>query len=345
MKSYNMIKNVTIAVLSVTLLLGGYSYHKNEQKLNVLSSWVDKNPHLKDCFTHYRKKAFLQKGGEYFPDYEHPRTLNDKIVYYLENYFLKSPITKVIGTKYFAKKYVADVVGNEHVVQLLGVWDNPEDIDWDQLPNKFVLKTVRGNLGKEVIVVPNKSRMNILETVKRLRFLCDNTPGLSFFGIDKKRIIAEELLESDSGKLVDYKVFCSFGKPLVAYCLEMKTQSVENASKTFSFYSIPEWKRLPIKTDMHDLNDIKKPKHYKKMIELCEKLSKPFPLIRIDLYEIVDRVLVGEITEDTGGGKNIMDPVIWDFKFGENIPVLSVKEMQALIERDKITADKYLAGE
>lgn len=346
MKFRNMIKNITIIALSVALMFCGYYYHKTEQELNYLNSVLNKNPLLKSCFTHYRKNAFMQKGGEYLPNYEHPRTLNDKVAYYLENYFFKSPITKVIGTKYFAKKYVADIVGNEHVVQLLGVWDNPEDINWDLLPNKFVLKTVRGNFGREVILVSDKSKLNVSGMVKQLRFLCENTPGIKEFKIDNKRIIAEELLEPEGNDLIDYKFFCSFGKPLVAYCLAMKKNSETDVdSKTFSFYSVPEWKRLYIKADTHGFNNIPKPKNYIKMIELCEKLSKPFPLIRIDLYEIGDRVLVGEITEDASGGKSIMNPVIWDFKLGENIPVLSTEEIQTLIERDKIVANKYLTEE
>ena len=109
---------------------------------------------------HPRKMEFLRKGGEYLPDYEHPRTLNDKVAYYIDNYFTKSPITKVIGTKYFAKKYVEDIVGKEHVVRLLGVFDSPEDINWDSLPNKFVLKTVRGHFGRQVIPVTDDIQKN-----------------------------------------------------------------------------------------------------------------------------------------------------------------------------------------
>ena len=343
MKSFYKIKNGIIVILILCLSFLGYQYSDKTAQLQNIYSTLNSNAKLKSCFFNQRKIAFMKKGGEYLPDYEKPRTLNDKVVYYLENYFLRSPITKIIGTKYFAKVYISDTVGSEYVVRLFGVWDNPEDIDFDKLPNSFVLKTVRGNYGREVIIVRNKNKLNINETVKKMRDICKSTPGM--IDIKDKRIIAEELLEPESETLVDYKFFCSFGKPFLAYCLDMKKNSdVDIDQKTFSFYSIPDWKRFAIIAGRHEVNNIPKPKHLNKMLELCGKLSKNFPLIRIDLYEIGDRVLVGEITEDASGGKNIIDPVIWDFKFGEGIPILSKEEIQTLIEKDKIIAEKYLGN-
>lgn len=334
------IKNAIISVLLVTTLSFSYNYYKASQELDRINAILESNPRLKSCFTHPRKIAFMQKGGEYLPDYENPRTLNDKVAHLLENYFWNSSITRVIGTKYFAKKYVADMVGEKHVVPLLGVWDNPEDIDWHRLPNKFVLKSVRGNYGREVIIVTDKSKLNIPDTIDQLKKFCE-VPGM--IDIHKKRIIAEELLENDGKPIMDYKFFCSYGKPLVAYCLEMKDSSnTDIDSKTFSFYTLPDWKALPVKAGKHERNNLPKPKNFEKMLEICKKLSTPFPLIRIDLYESGSRVLVGEITEDASGGKNIMKPVIWDFKLGENIPVATEEEIAKMIERDKEISEKYL---
>lgn len=345
--SYGKVKNWVITILLMIAAFCSCEYYRTSKELDNINSVLQRNPKLKDCFTHPRKMDFMRKGGEYLPDYDAPRTLNDKVAYLLENYFLRSPITKVIGTKYFAKKYVADIVGEEHVVRLLGVWDNPQDIEWDKLPNRFVLKSVRGNFGREVILVTDKSALDIPKTIKKLEKFC-KSPGM--IGIRKKRIIAEELLEPKG--LRDYKFFYSYGRPLVAYCLEMKdgvnTGNGENTDvdlKTFSFYSLPEWKPLPVKAGKHIQNNLPKPKHFEEMLEICTKLSFPFPLIRIDLYEINDRVLVGEITEDASGGKNIMKPVIWDFKLGENIPYVSKEEIEHMIEKDKEICRKYLSEE
>ena len=334
------VKENIILVLGLVVAVGGYYFYQTYKKLDFINLVFEKNHGLKDSFTHYRKLEFLKRGGQYFPDYVNPRTLNDKVVYFYENYFLRSPITKIIGTKYLAKKYVKDVVGEEHVVKLYGVWDNPEDIEWDKLPSKFVLKSVRGNFGREVIIVKDKSKIDVAEVTKKLNKFC-SAPIMKT--IKNKRIIAEELLEPIGGYLVDYKFFCSYGKVLIADCMAREDNEITDVKfKSCSYYELPEWKRVPMIIDDFRILEIGKPKNYDKMIEVCEKLSANFPLIRIDLYEIGDRVLVGEITEDSSGGKAVFEKTEWDFKLGEQIPNLSKSEILKLIERDREISPKYL---
>lgn len=333
---------VISAIFMVSTAFFGYKYRVAAKKLDSIEEVLNSNPRLKISFENWRSRAFLKKGVEYIPDYDNPRTLNDKVGYYLNNYFLKSPITKIIGTKYYAKKYIADMVGEEHVVRLFGVWDNPEDIDWDSLPKSFVLKSVRGNFGREVIIVKDKNAADISEITRKLNEFC-KVPGM--LSIKEKRIIAEELLQDDKeNPPVDYKFFCSYGRPLFAYCLSIEDSSgvTDVDEKTCSFYTIPNWEILPVKSNAHQKNKIDRPKHMEKMLEVCEKLSKAFPLVRIDLYAIGDRVLVGEITEDSCGGRCLINPVIWDFKFGEMIPLISKEEIEAMIQKDAEISQKYL---
>ena len=312
-----------------------------EKKYHPMEYAFSGNSKLRDCFKHPRKVEFLKRGGEYIPDYERPRTLNDKVGYILDNYFDKSPITEIIGTKYLAKKYIADKVGQEHVAKLYGVYDNPEDVDWDGLPKSFVLKAVRGHFGREVIIVRDKDTADRTDIIQKLRRYC-STPWMK--NIHKNRIIAEEFLEPSGPDLVDYKFFCSYGKPLISYCLVKDKYGITDVSlKTSSFYEIPEWKRIDLILDGDKPNNVPKPKHFDKMMELAKKLSADFPLVRIDLYEVDDRVVVGEITEDASGAKSIFDKVEWDFRFGDlikNVPTL--EEIEKLIERDKEIAKKYL---
>lgn len=312
-----------------------------EKKYQPMEYAFSGNPKLRDCFKHPRKLEFLKRGGEYIPDYERPRTLNDKVGYVLDNYFDKSPISEVIGTKYLAKKYIADKVGQEYTAKLYGVYDNPEDIDWDALPKSFVLKAVRGHFGREVIIVCDKGRADRADIVQKLHKYC-STPWMK--NIHKKRIIAEEFLEPAGPDLVDYKFFCSYGKPLISYCLVKDKYGITDVSlKTSSFYEIPEWKRIDLILDGDKPNNVPKPKHFDKMMELAEKLSADFPLVSIDLYEVDDRVLVGEITEDASGAKSIFDKVEWDFRFGDLIKeVPTLEEIEKLIERDKEIVKKYL---
>lgn len=337
-----MKKNLDEMQQKYDLLQRKYTAERNavREKYSRVDYALNNNEKLRECFSHPRKLEFLKRGGEYIPDYERPRTLNDKVGYILDNYFLKSPITSVIGTKYFAKKYVEDKVGKKHVVKLLGVYDNPEDINWNELPKTFVLKSVRGNFGREVIIVRDKDTVDRADIVRQLNKFCESPVMKS---IHKKRIIAEEFLEPSDPLLVDYKFFYSYGKPIVAYCLaKEKYGDTDVALKTFAFYTVPQWKRLPIVVGGAKSNDIPKPKHFKEMLKLSEKLSKDFPLIRIDLYEVNNRVLVGELTEDASGAKSIFDKVEWDFKIGDMISVPNLGEIQKLIDRDKEISKKYL---
>lgn len=312
-----------------------------EKKYQPVEYAFSGNPKLLDCFKHPRKLEFLKRGGEYIPDYKRPRTLNDKVGYILDNYFDKSPITEVIGTKYLAKKYITDKIGHEHVAKLYGVYDKPEDIDWAALPKSFVLKAVRGHFGREVIIVRDKDRADRADIIQKLNKYC-STPWMK--NIHKNRIIAEEFLEPAGPDLVDYKFFCSYGKPLISYCLVKDKYGISDVSlKTASFYEIPEWKRIDLILDGDKPNNVPKPKHFDKMLELAKKLSADFPLVRVDLYEVDDRVLVGEITEDASGAKSIFDKVEWDFRFGDLIKdVPTLEEIEKLIERDKEIAKKYL---
>ena len=246
---------------------------------------------------------------------------------------------------YYAKKYITERAGKQHCVELLGVWDNPEDIEWDKLPSAFVLKTVKGHYGRQVILVRDKSKLDIESTIQKLRDFCD-LPYMK--QIHKKRIIAEELLTPKNGEpLIDYKIYCAHGRPLVAYCLGMPQDQddCDVSLKTCSFYSLPDWERLPIVSNNHPAIDVQKPRHLNTMLEVARKLSRDFPLVRIDFYQIGDRVLVGEITEDSNGGVAILEPVEWDFRFGNGLYVPSEKEIEKLIERDTKTYNEYVQND
>ncbi|MDR0968235.1 MAG: hypothetical protein LBL99_01195 [Holosporaceae bacterium] len=340
----NILKKMKITAAIVAAFAIGFMVARfaapspNKASTNAASARIQKlfetRDLLKRCQPGRRELAFLEEGGEYFMDSENPRTLNDKISYVLQKYFYKSPITAIIGNKYLAKKYVAETAGEEYVVKLLGAWEEPSEIEWNKLPNRFVLKTVRGHFGRQVIIVKDKNKLDFAATVKKLEESCQII-GMKY--ITGKRIIAEEYLESPDGRIapIDYKFFCSFGKVFFAYCLAADGDDYESDDKTFSFYFTQEWKRMPVIIDGQKPNFLPPPKNLARMIALAKKLSKPFPLIRIDLYEIGDRVLVGELTEDSGGAKYIFSPVTWDFKLGEMIGDLpKPEELEKLIEND-----------
>jgi hypothetical protein len=346
-------KILSIAITTIVSFGSGFYIaffffeHKNR---SADYSWIrglqENNALFNCCQPGRRELAFLLKGGEYLPDYKNPRTLNDKIAYIFDNYFQKSPVMLQIGNKYLAKKYVSKVVGEEHTVKLLGVWDQPNNIEWNLLPEQFVLKTIRGHCGRQVIIVRDKSKIDIAKITRQLEEFC-KIPFVDEFALGGKRIIAEEYLDpqNEAKKLIDYKFFCSYGKAFLAYCCFCDREDTCDVNyKTFSLYSVPGWKRYPVTFSRHNQNLILAPKNLTKMIEIAEKLSKPFPLIRIDLYEVGDRVLVGELTEDSGGAKNILFPTKYDFEFGELFNVPTLEEIDKMIENDKKKYGNLVVG-
>lgn len=341
-----------IAFLVVCILGSSFLSYDLYKKVCVLQGEINKFEFVKlsklqSCIDDNKKQRFFEFGGEYIPDYITPRTLNDKVVYLLRNYFDKSPITTIIGTKYLAKKYIANIVGEQHNVKLFGVWDKPEDIVWDDLPNSFVLKTVRGHYGKQVVVVKDKSKLNREKVIEQLNKLSDDIFRRFNNGDypNKNRFIAEELLvPENSDMLIDYKFLFSYGKPIVAYCfgISCNTDNRDVKFKKCSCYSLPDWRELPITVKSYEKLRTPSPKNMSKMLEIASKLSKPFPLIRIDMYEIGGRVLVGEITEDHAGGASMINPAIWDFMIGLNISIPDQDEIERMIEIDKKIYEEYM---
>lgn len=334
-------KNGSLGILCfasfIVGFLSSYFYDRCSFEQTSLKTLFAAHNLLTYCRPGSREFCFLKLGGEYFADYRNPRTLNDKVGYVFRNYYCKSPITEPLNDKYTLKKIVANLVGDEYVVKLVGVWDNVSDIEWNKLPNRFVLKTVRGCHGRQVIVVKDKSKIDVAEISSKLEKFCKTVPTMK--NMKKNRIIAEEYLENpDQSEVIDYKFFCSFGKVLFVYCLSSENDNSRNVNadnKALSFYSLPEWKVLPFTADGRKNNNLPKPKHLEKMIMLAEKLSQHFPLIRVDLYECGDRVLVGELTDDPSGAKSIFRPVIWDFKLGELIDTPTLDQINAVIEDDR----------
>ena len=167
----------------------------------------------------YLTLLFRLKMG-YWIDWKNPRTFNEKLNW-LKLYDRKLLYTKIVD-KYAVKEYVANIIGKEYVIPTLGVWDTPEDIDWDSLPQRFVLKTTHGGGNAGVIICKDKSTIDVKTIRKQLsRAMRQNIYMESrewpYKNVDKK-IIAEEFLEdSVTNELRDYKFFCFNGEAKYLY--------------------------------------------------------------------------------------------------------------------------------
>lgn len=255
-------------------------------------------------------------------DIDHPKSFNEKLQW-LKLYDRKPEYTTMVD-KYAVKKYVADIIGEQYIIPTLGVWDHFEDIDFDKLPNKFVLKCTHDSGG--LVICRDKSKFNVKIAKRKI------TKSLkrSFFYLGreypykdvKPRIIAEKYME-DSGTtdLKDYKIMCFNGRVRCSFVCSERSEHLK-----VTFYD-SDWKRMPFERHYPaSKEDIPKPENYDKMVELAEILSKDIPFVRVDFYEINGHIYFGELTFYPGAGFEEFTPDKWDKVLGDWI-VLPKKRM------------------
>lgn len=235
-----------------------------------------------------------------------PITINEKIQWL--KLFDQREIKTILSDKYLVKNWVADKIGKEYVVPLLGVWDKSEDIDFNCLPDKFVIKANNG--WSQNIIVKNKdsilsSKNEIIEKTGdwlKLNYAFNNGFELQYLNIEPK-IFAEQFLEQLAGDFVDYKFLCFNGEPKIVF--------VDHASKTKNHTRnvlTVDWDSLPFEIELKKLNiEIKRPKNFDKMIEIAKILSRDFYFVRVDLYNIDGKIYFGEMTFTPTSGYHICD--------------------------------------
>lgn len=263
------------------------------------------------------QKAYAQM--KYLPDLKNPKTFNEKIIWLALNYEHPDIITAC--DKITAKDYIAGKVGAEHVVPLIGAFDRVEEIDYEALPQRFVMKSNCGWGNDSVIIVKDKNHIAWdYECAKMTQWLY---PWTSYYyknmGASTEkivpRILIEEFIGDDSG-LDDYKFYCFNGEPQFALTVSGRNEGTQ--SRTFVDM---DWKPLPIRRGGKATAGFpKKPENVEKMIELARVLSKDFPLVRVDFYEVAGQVIVGELTF-TPGMFLRLNPLEMDYIIGDKLDI------------------------
>lgn len=264
----------------------------------------------------FLKFKFHQKMG-YRLDLREPRTFNEKLNWM--KLYDRNPRYTQLADKYRARDYVEARVGAQHLTKLLGVYERVEDIDWDQLPQRFVLKVNQGC--KANIICSDKDHLDIeLAREKLERWMPENGyfPRREWPYKDiAPRIICEEYLEGDpEWGLLDYKFFCFDGKPAyVAVDFDRFTDHTQY------FYDMA-WERQPF---VHSLptpdRDAPRPHNLDEMIAVAAELARGLPFIRVDLYSCEDKVLFGELTFHPAGSLKKITPERYDRVLGDLIPL------------------------
>lgn len=247
-------------------------------------------------------------------DLDNPKTFNEKLQW-LKLHDRKPEYTTMVD-KYLVKEYVANLIGNEHIIPTLGVWDSYDEIDFDSLPDKFVLKCTHDS--GSVKIVKDKSKIDHTQLKKyfkrKLRcnyyYVAREWPYKNV----KPRIIAEKYMEDlETKELSDYKFFCFNGEPKFLFVASERQSDLETK---FDFYDT-DFTHLPFRNG-HPNADVppQKPCTFEKMIELANKLSIGISQVRIDFYEVNRHVLFGEYTFYHWGGFVPFEPEEWDERIG-----------------------------
>ncbi|WP_223701113.1 ATP-grasp fold amidoligase family protein [Sutcliffiella deserti] len=245
-----------------------------------------------------------------------PVRFTEKLQWY--KLYYREPLMIQCSDKYGVREYISSKGYEDILVPLFGVYEKAEDIDFDKLPDKFVLKTTNGSHTN--ILCEDKSKLDIDKTRKTLNQWINNWAGKvgrewAYHGI-KPRIICEKYLDKDKNDdLIDYKFFCFNGEPHFLYVIVERflEDGIKLGIYDTSFNELP-YKRA-------DIRGLKKeaikPKNFEKMVEIAKKLSEDFAHVRVDFYNIDGQIYFGELTFYTAGGyqKYVSDE--FDFIMGE----------------------------
>ncbi|MBQ8426733.1 MAG: glycosyl transferase [Clostridia bacterium] len=246
-----------------------------------------------------------------------PKTFNEKLQW-LKLYDRK-PEYSLMVDKYGVKKYIADKIGEEYVIPTLGVWDKFADIDFDSLPEQFVLKTTHDSGG--VVICTDKSMFNIGKAKEKLtRSLKRNYfwRGREWpYKYVKPRIIAEELMRDGRYEsLPVYKFFCFKGKAFIVQVI----QNDKLSNETIDYFD-REWNLLDLRQNYpNSSTPILKPNCFAEMLRIADTLaSVKKNFIRVDLYVVNEKIYFSEFTFFSDSGTAIFHPKCWDKKLGDMI--------------------------
>ena len=252
---------------------------------------------------------------------DNPQTFTEKIQW-LKLYNRKPEYTTMVD-KYAVKQYVANIIGEEYIIPTLGVWNRFDDIDFSKLPQQFVLKTTHGGGSNGVVICKDKSSFNKKAAKKTL----NNSLKEDIYDMLRewpykdvpKRIIAEKFMAPEKSPapndLPDYKFFCFNGEP--KYCQVIRDR---HTKETIDFYDM-DWNHMPFvglnPVARNGLTPVTRPENLDEMKDICRKLAKEMPFVRVDLYVIDEKKYFGELTLYPASGMGAFTPEEWNGKLGD----------------------------
>lgn len=261
----------------------------------------------------YLKMMYRRQIGKKL-NLKNPRSFNEKLQWL--KLYDRNPAYIQLVDKFTVRQYIADTIGEEYLIPLIGVWESPDEIDFDALPMQFVLKCTHDSGG--VVICRDKSKFD----AKAARNKLDRYLRRNYFWIGREwpyksirpRIICEEYMTDETGdELKDYK-FLSFNGTVKCLFVCLNRDSKEGLN--VDFYDL-DWNAMPFERHYKSSGRaLKKPRNFDRMIEMAETLSKNIPFVRVDFYEANGKIYFGELTLYPGNGFEEFTPESYDDLLG-----------------------------
>ncbi len=277
----------------------------------------------------YIKMMFKKSTGKDL-NLENPIGFNEKIQWL--KLYNRRPEYTVMVDKVLAKEYVSERIGERYVIPTLGVWDSPDEIDFQRLPNCFVLKC-NHNSGGGMCICTDKAKLNIKKTNKDLKKGLKSDSFLASrewpYKNVKRKILAEVYMTDGITEcLIDYKFYCFNGTPKFLY-VALANYHDGKKNDELSYYNL-DWSPTEFyRTDHKPFPlSISKPEKLSEMINIASELSKGIPFVRVDLYYIKGEIYFSEFTFSPGGGFNEFKPYEWEKRIGSWIDLSLVEKLE-----------------
>ncbi len=276
----------------------------------------------------YIKFQFKAKTGKKL-DLDNPQTFSEK-VQWLKLYD-RNPIYTTFVDKAECKEYLKKIVPSKYIIKTYGVYDNFDDIDFNKLPDKFVIKCTHDS--GSIVICDDKE--DFLKNLRTHRKKIIAAQKYDFYRSGReyhyknvpRRIIVEELLENkDKTKFLEYKLWCFYGDVKLVDVVEKDSNSPYGVVS--NYYDL-DWNALDLKFLFPKKNtEFNKPKQLEELVSIANKISKDYPVMRVDFYVVNDEIKIGELTIYHASGYSKMHPEHWDYDIGKYINLEKIKAKQ-----------------
>lgn len=289
-----------------------YYLSKLESKISSINYYYSKFFLKESKYPKFLSKMYKKRTGDEL-NWGKIVTYNEKIQWAKLNDV--TPIKVQLSDKLLVRSWIEEKIGKEYLIPLLGSWEKFEDIDFDKLPNQFVLKTNNGS-GTNLIV-KNKKELNKKEAKRKFdKWMKINFAYLGFemqYKEIKPMIIAESYIEDKQGNLNDYKFLCFEGK--VNYCWVDLNRFSDHRRNVYN----TKWELQPWRQHYYENTDyqVNKPDGFDEMLQVASKLCSDFSHVRVDLYNVDGKIYFGEMTFTNGSGFEKIYPKEYSIMLGE----------------------------